>query len=1397
MAELMTSIWRLFQPAMTVINPVWPYVAAILLLLLVLASLYLLVTMVAALIRRRVLSRQFRAQRPAAGATAAVVPAAAEIERFAVLPDGVSTASLERSFADVLDLLKRHVPNRQFRYQIPWFVSIGDTGAGKTTLFASAPIHRPFSDPGTLPQAGASCSWWFYDNAIVLDVAGRTVLSTGGRAPQGTGWRRFIKLLQASRPQRPLDGLILSVSARDLLDQGAEGSNALLQKAETLHNQLWELQKLLEINFPIYVIVTQCDALDGFPEFCAALPADFSLGMLGWSSPYGVEAAYNPRWINEIFDETLGDIGALETDLYLNPSVKDRWGRMALLPESFRALRRPMEQFLTRIFMPTAYHEVFVLRGVYFTGAMAEVADRYPVLSAPARSPWSEDRAALAGQQGGVPSIAFVRDLLDRKIFQETGLAKPISRALYVSTRRTRLAQATLAGTAAALTAVTIYESAALADRVRIVDTTVEETRRDIIRFEERAKLGSLGAEPAADPLTISRLLASIVLVERDDLSTPLFPTSLFSGVDGNMERLVGIAADRMMLKPLRSGLLQQLSGAVSGTGPGGAVAPGGGDAGRSVNMDSRAAPRSIEQLPGYQRLSGYINHLSALRENLDRYDRLRRSGSFADLASLTQYVFGVSPPSILKDNERFRSAAIREANLQEINVDPLQAAAGVGARQFAEDLYDDLFARNGLAFWTKRLEGQVRDLRANAVTNHISAKDIQELQYSYRQLRSAAEASVNGWLLAPEPTIPKEIETLLGRIAVSVLLSNDTFEDISRTIATRSLALREEMLGLEMPLVGRVFMQGQAGAPFQLSNRFLELFDPIDVLLSQGFMTDMGQAPFPTPGEGSQFVWDTSLLNQAKQLREDYSAYVAQRLSDFPKPLHAAVRLAAGRRMVSNVLTLSARAVSVSEGEEKGPAVVSDRALADQVASFLTVAPAVQELTDGIRPHAEPGATRNLEDLLSAQSVQILKRVSGIIASEDPYRPLTENTARWDGEPGAFTRAYSAANGGELAALLGAARQRIRVLARSYAKPALDYIKDPYRLGALGIDRTAQDWRDILGALDRYDQQIPNNSLSELEKFVLFVGNAVGRDNCREVLAERLGTVGGGDYFARVHIRAMGQLNDRCSMFQNQQVQMAMGQLGNSFNQLLAGHFPFVTPQQASTAPDADPADIRRFYALYDELKPRIDKELAAAKGRISPLKGFVDQVESARAFFADIIDPAGSGTMRLTADITFGVNRINEIGGDQIIEWAMKAGASTASSAGGRTLQWSYSEPVELRLRWASGSNQRPYREANRPGAPMVDGDSAIIVEKGPWSLLRLLVGRGIANPELADPTLRGQQVVRVAVPTRSLTGVTPQDAVVFIAARVKAGAEGKPPVRGIPAFPTRFPDIRVAGF
>lgn len=1390
MAQLNMSPWGLFYSAWSVIQPYWPYIAALILLIMGLAAAYLLVTTVGALIRRRVLSRQFRAQPGIAQPDGAAPPAASEPERFAVLPDGVSTVSLERSFADVLDLLKRHVPSRTFRYEIPWFLSLGDEGAGKTSLFASAPIHRPFSSPGTMPQSGAACSWWFFDTAIVLDLAGRAVLGPGGRAPEGTLWKRFIKLVQASRPQRPLDGVILSISARDLLDQSAEGSNALLLKAETLHNRLWELQKTLEINVPIYVVVTQCDALDGFPEFCAALPAELSATMLGWSSPYGVEASYNPRWVAEIFEETAGDITAIETDLFANRPLADERGRLALLPESFQHLRRPMEQLLSRIFTPTAYHEVFVLRGVYFTGASAPTAgdedDGYRALTA---------LPAGNGPSSAAPPVAFVRDLLEQKIFQELGLARPVSRALFVSTKRTRLAQAALAGTAVLLTGAVVYESGTLADRARVIGSTVEETRRDLIRFEERARMGGLSAEAAADPPTIARLLSAAVLVEREDLSTSLLPTSLLSRMDGDLETLVSIAMQRMMLKSLRGGLLQQLNTAVGGLGANGmAEAPRSG----AVNMDSRAAPRSIEQLPGYQRLSRYIDHLAALRENLDRYERLRRTGSFSDLASLTQYVFGVSPPSILKDNERFRSNAIRMAKLQEINVDPLQSAAGVGALQYAEDLYDDLFARNSLSFWSKRLNAQLEALRASAVSNRISAKDLQDIHYSFQQLRSVADAPVNRWILSAEAKSPPEIDMLLGRIAVSVLLSGRTFEEIGKTIATRSMALRDEMLGQEMPFVGRVFVQTQAGAPFQLNERFHDLMDPMEVLLSQGFMADLGTAKFEPVSADSHLMWDTTVLNQAKQYKVDYSTYVAQRLSDFPKPLHSALRIAVGRRMVSNVMTLTARAVSVSNSEDTFRSAPTDRSLADQVASFLTVAPIIQELMDGVRPIAEPGSTLDIEQLLNAQSVQILNRVTDVLASEEPYKPLVDNISRWDGEPGALARAFGAANGGELASMIASARQRVRVLAKSYAKPALDYIKDPYRIGAPGAERAVQDWLDILAAIDRYDQQIPNNALSELEKYVLYVGNAVGRDNCREVLGERVGMVGGGDYFSRIHVQSLSRLNERCLRFQAQQIHTVMLELGGSFSQLLAGRFPFVRAEDALTAPDADPADIRRFYRLYDDMKPRIEQELAADKRRNSPLRQFVEQVEGSRAFLADIVDPEGSGSLKLSAEVTFGVNRVNEVGGDQIIEWSMRSGSSSAGSGTKeRTLAWSYSEPVEISLRWASGSDYRPRRADGRPGAPTVTDDKATIIEKGPWSLLRLLVARGVRNPESFDPMLRGQQVIRITVPTRTVSGTAAPDTVVFLAARVTAGAGGKAPAKGVPAFPIRFPDVRPTSF
>jgi len=232
-----------------------------------------------------------------------------------------------------------------------------------------------------------------------------------------------------------------------------------------------------------------------------------------------------------------------------------------------------------------------------------------------------------------------------------------------------------------------------------------------------------------------------------------------------------------------------------------------------------------------------------------------------------------------------------------------------------------------------------------------------------------------------------------------------------------------------------------------------------------------------------------------------------------------------------------------------------------------------------------------------------------------------------------------------------------------------------------------------------------------------------------------------------------------------------AAAKLDALFSQSLAGRFPFVRPDLARGAPDADPKDVRRFYEQLDE------NRVAVMKTATPEIAAFLEKMESVRPLL-DAISRSASVSVRFA----YGTNRAQELGSEHIIDWSIRSGTSAVgASAGSEPLVWKAGQPLLLSFRWAAGSPYRP-KNAMASEAEAAAGDTLTLVERGPWALLRLLKGR-------LSSTNGDGALLRIALPTQTIGGEPVRDTVLFMTASIGTGSRSTLPTKALD-LPSRFP-------
>ncbi|MBL8760286.1 MAG: hypothetical protein JNL50_03205 [Phycisphaerae bacterium] len=382
-------------------------------------------------------------------------------------------------------------------YTLPWVLLAGPSGSGKTEAIRHCNVGFPPGLQNYLQGAGGTLNmhWWFTNDAVIIDTAGRIFMENAGTGG-GEEWRELLKMLKDVRPLCPINGMLLCIGVDSLIKDSGDD---IQEKAGKIAQQLDTIQRMLDVRFPVFVVVTKCDLITGFREFFENVTdPGLQHQMLGWSNPAALDTVFNPEQVSEHIETVRQRLLRRRYALMIDPvhtddpqaRRTDQVDALYALPDSLARLSSRLRRYLELIFVQGEWSpKPLFLRGIYFTSSMRQGAEL------------DEELAKMLGVSvdklpGGVSEEKsyFLRDVFKEKIFKEKGLVTRATNVDKHQARQRRVVVGSAIGAAVLLLGLTLLSSYSFRQEVG----KKEESWRTIWgRMGDLSPLGLGGAAPA------------------------------------------------------------------------------------------------------------------------------------------------------------------------------------------------------------------------------------------------------------------------------------------------------------------------------------------------------------------------------------------------------------------------------------------------------------------------------------------------------------------------------------------------------------------------------------------------------------------------------------------------------------------------------------------------------------------------------------------------------------------------------------------------------------------------------------------------------------------------------------------------------------------------------------
>ena len=225
---------------------------------------------------------------------------------------------------------------RDYLYSRPWYAIIGPPGAGKTTALLHSGLRFPFVEQSVKGVGGTrNLDFWFADEAVLVDTAGRYTTQDSDHATDAAGWGAFLSLLKKNRPLQPINGVVVAIGVDELIGSDCAGIDA---HARAVRRRLVELRRSLEVAVPVYLLLTKSDLIAGFTEYFDDLDVEGRRAVLGSTLTFA-DGKANADTLARAFDQMAQAVADRQAKRLFDEVEPNRRALLLGFPAQLRSLR--------------------------------------------------------------------------------------------------------------------------------------------------------------------------------------------------------------------------------------------------------------------------------------------------------------------------------------------------------------------------------------------------------------------------------------------------------------------------------------------------------------------------------------------------------------------------------------------------------------------------------------------------------------------------------------------------------------------------------------------------------------------------------------------------------------------------------------------------------------------------------------------------------------------------------------------------------------------------------------------------------------------------------------------------------------------------------------------------